>query len=239
LGYVVAFDTSLSEQSLLKADNLSVLEVVSTHMINDPFIQHLAERLQAPLPGPEAQFRMAHVARRHAATPPPNARQAGVLALFYPKALDWHIVLIEREQNNPNDRHGGQISFPGGKHETGDATLMHTALREAEEEVGAPAEQVQVLGALTPLYIPVSNFQVNPFVGFLSDMPTFRLQTEEVRSILEVDFHTLRAPHTRQSTTIRIASNMALSNVPYFNVQGKVVWGATAMILNELLELSA
>ena len=202
----------------------------------DDFINKIADRLRQPLPGAEAQYKLAHVSRHHAPTPPDDVRQAAVLALFYLKADDWHIVLIERESSNPNDRHGGQIGLPGGKYETSDASLQDTALREAEEEVGVDASRVEVLGALTELYIPVSNFQVNPYVGFTNYTPNFSPQIEEVRAILEVPFRVFQQPEALRSTDLRITPNITLRNVPYFAVQDKIVWGATAMMLSELIE---
>jgi len=203
----------------------------------DDFIQTLADRLQQPLPGQDAQFKMAHAARRTAVSMPPDARQAGVLALFYPKDKEWHLVFIERDSSNPNDRHGGQISFPGGKYEVGDETPANTALREAQEEIGVDPAKIEILGALTNLYIPVSNFQANPFVGFTSETPNFVPQEREVRSILEVPFSLLQQPDIIQYIDLQLAQNMTLREVPHFNLFGKVVWGATAMMLSELLEV--
>ena len=202
------------------------------------FISHLHHQLQQPLPGYAAQHRMAHAVRRSNPVPPVDARIASVLALFYPKESQWHIVLIERESSNPNDRHGGQISFPGGRYEEADVDLSHTALREAEEEVGVDAQKVTVLGRLTDLYIPVSNFLVNPFVGYMEATPIFNPQLEEVRSILEVPFSLLNDPQTIRSKDMHLAENIVLRNVPFFNVFDKVVWGATAMMLSELLEVA-
>lgn len=203
----------------------------------DDLIQRLAKRLQQPLPGREVQYKMAHAARQSDVPVPPDARQAAVLALFYPKNGEWHLVFIERDSSNPNDRHGGQISFPGGKYEKGDKTLANTALREAQEEVGVDPEKIELLGALTDLYIPVSNFQANPFVGFTSETPTFVPQVSEVRAILEVPFSLLQQPEVVQTIDLQLAQNLILQRVPYFNLFGKVVWGATAMMLNELLAI--
>lgn len=201
------------------------------------FITDLSNKLQQPLPGQEAQFKMAHLARRNAVPPPPNARQAAVLALFFPKNTDWHLVFIERDSSNPNDRHGGQISFPGGKYEESDTNLQYTAIREAHEEVGVHPEKVEIIGELTDLYIPVSNFKVNPFVGFVDYTPTFQPQVEEVSDVLEVPFELLRDYSIQKTTDLRIANNITLRGVPYFDIFGKVLWGATAMMLSELLEV--
>ena len=202
------------------------------------FIAHLEKRLQSGLPGQEAQFRMAHVARGSFAGSVPNdARPAAVLALFYPSNDAWRIVLIERESHNPRDRHKGQISFPGGAFEQQDRSLADTALREAEEEIGVDASAIQLLGQLSSLYIPVSNFNVHPFVGFLEKTPLFRPQPREVKAVLEAPFQLFLEPQNRSLTTIEVHENFSLSDVPFFNVHGKVVWGATAMIMSELLEI--
>jgi 8-oxo-dGTP pyrophosphatase MutT (NUDIX family) len=203
----------------------------------DKLISHLSQRLQGPLPGQKAQYKMAHAVRRRTTPPPDNARMAGVLALLYPKSDSWHMVFIERPKRE-DDRHGGQISFPGGRREKEDNNLMDTALREAEEEVGVKAEHIQLLGPLTELYIPVSNYLVNPYVGFLDYAPVFRPQPDEVHAILEVPFTDFLHPGNRQKTNIKISPKITLRQVPYFNVKGKVIWGATAMMMSELVELS-
>lgn len=203
----------------------------------ESFIHQLRANLQQPLPGKTAQYKMAHAVRRSHVEPPEDARRAAVLALFYPKNEQLHIVLIERESSNPNDRHRGQIGLPGGRYEPQDQTMKNTALREAEEEVGVDANTVQVLGQLSKLYIPVSNFLVYPFVGYTTSTPEFTPQPEEVRAILEVPFSRFLDPSNLQKTNMDLAQNITLRDVPFFSVSGKVVWGATAMMLSELLEV--
>lgn len=205
--------------------------------MQEAFIERLQKKLhRGVLPGPEAQYRMAHVGRRHAPAPPPNARLASVLALFFPKNEAWHLVLIERVTNR-DDRHSGQISFPGGRYEEADGSLADTALREAEEEVGVDAGKVEILGRLTELYIPVSNYRVSPFVGFVDFQPRFRPEVAEVAGVLEVPYTLLADPCAVQYTDLRVTENITLRGVPYYNVFGKMVWGATAMMLSELLDL--
>lgn len=203
------------------------------------FIHHIERQLQKPLPGRDAQFKMAHVARSVYEGPPPaDAMQAAVLALFFFKQNSWRIALIERESGNVRDRHRGQISFPGGRRDETDAGLQATALREAEEEIGVPASKIKLLGALTSLYIPVSNFHVHPFVGILEDYspPPFIPQAGEVKNILEPAFEVFTNPSTRHITSIQVGENLVLPKVPCFNIEGNIVWGATAMMLSELLE---
>jgi 8-oxo-dGTP pyrophosphatase MutT (NUDIX family) len=211
-------------------------------MTTTTFIADLKEKFKQPLPGYTAQDKMSHATRKFYRKPPEDARIACVLALFYPKnkiagGKEWTMVLIERESSNPNDRHGGQISFPGGKLEDYDESLEQGALREAEEEVGVKAKEIEILGALTELYIPVSNFLVYPFVGYLDYEPMFIPQVSEVRSIVEVPIADLRKAETRKNKDLKAGKNITIKGVPYFDVDGHVVWGATAMILSELLEV--
>ena len=206
--------------------------------MEDPFIKMLEKRLQASLPGREAQYRMAHAIRHHyPPTSVENAQKAGVLALFYPKNEEWNIVLIERDSSNPNDRHRGQISFPGGRFEPADGNLAGTALREAEEEIGIDSKDVKLLGPLTNLYIPVSNFHVSPYVGVMNYVPDFSPQASEVKSILEIPFKLFLDPSNVQEKDMTVGANLTLKGVPFFHIHNKTIWGATAMMLNELLEV--
>ncbi len=204
--------------------------------MNPDFIQLLEQKLRQPLPGREAQLKMAHTTRHLSLSAPPQSKKAGVLATFFLKNQKWHLVFIERIQNE-KDRHGGQIGFPGGKFEPKDQTLKNTALREAEEEVGIARGDVKILGQLTNLYIPVSNFEVYPFVGFLNYEPAYKLQKEEVSNVLEVPLSHFKNPFIKGMTTIRIGKHLTLNQVPYFDMYGKVLWGATAMIMSELIEV--
>ena len=210
-------------------------EMIST----DPFIEELRERLARPLPGMEAQFKMAFARRaeelRRNPTPPPDARVACVLNLLHRHDGHWRTVLIQRTEN-PRDRHSGQVSFPGGRYEESDGDLVNVALRETHEEVGVSPLQVEVLGRLTELYIPVSNFVVHPFVGVLLGPADFSLQAGEVEAILTPPLHLFAQPENRKITDLTVAQGVTLKGVPYFDVEGRVVWGATAMILSEFLE---
>lgn len=203
--------------------------------MTENLISRLEEKLQRPLPGRPAQYQMAHAVRQDTPPPPPNAREAGVLALLFPKAQDWYLTLILRQNNNPNDRHGGQVSFPGGKREQADVDLRATALREAEEEVGVDRSNVQLLGALSELYIPVSNFRVQPYVGFMDHQPLFTPQPDEVQEVLEVPFRQFLDRGTRRKKDLQLYPQLTLRDVPYFDVHDQTVWGATAMMISELV----
>jgi 8-oxo-dGTP pyrophosphatase MutT (NUDIX family) len=205
-----------------------------------PWIESLRARLEGPLPGRPAQFKMASLRRLEelgeSPVPAPDHRVACVLVLLHWQNGRWHTVLIERTAN-PRDRHSGQISFPGGRHEPGDPSLADAALREAHEEVGVPPAQVRLLGALTDLYIPVSNFVVHPFVGLLTRPAALRPQPGEVEAILTPPLLAFDRAESRRVTDITLGSGLILQRVPYFDVDGRIVWGATAMILSEFMEL--
>ena len=205
-------------------------------------IEELRYRLTQPLPGRDAQLRMAFAQRaeqlRLHPTTPDNARIACVTVLLWQNNLDWHTVLIQRTAN-PLDRHSGQVSFPGGKHEQSDGSLAHTALREAEEEIGIASSQMEILGGLTDLYIPVSNFIVHPFVGLLSGEPQFLPQPGEVESILTPPVKHFQQEENKVFRELVVGTGILLRDVPCYLVEGRAVWGATAMIMSEFLEILA
>jgi 8-oxo-dGTP pyrophosphatase MutT (NUDIX family) len=202
------------------------------------FVQKIQTALEKPLPGQEAQFKMAHSFRKEASgTIPGNAKEAAVMLLLFLKNDNWHTALIQRTMME-NDQHSGQVSFPGGKKEASDSSYADCAKRETFEEIGVASELIQILGALTPLYIPVSNFQVFPFVGFLEEEPVWNKQMSEVSEIIHVPITHFLEKENKKITTVK-GKGFSLENTPYFDVNGKVVWGATAMILSEFCEIQA
>lgn len=162
-----------------------------------------------------------------------NARRGGVLILFYAKDNEVHIPLMERQDYDGT--HSGQISLPGGKIEKQDRSIVQTALRETEEEIGVERQKVEVLGTLSDLYIPPSNFRVTPVVGFIEEMPSFVLDSREVKSLIETPLSRIVHPEYRKWTQLNVR-NYRL-HTPYFDIEDRVVWGATAMILSELAEI--
>ncbi|MCF8239154.1 MAG: CoA pyrophosphatase [Saprospiraceae bacterium] len=177
---------------------------------------------------------MAHVGRYpHPTTPPEDARDAGVLMLLYPRDEEVYTVFIRRAGRIEQDKHKGQISFPGGKREEVDTDMAASAVRETEEEIGVDRQRIRVLRELTPLYIPVSNFLVHPFVGLAEERPFFTPQPDEVDGILEVPLRDILDPDKKQYTDIPIHAGFILRDVPYYHLDDQIVWGATAMILSE------
>ena len=163
--------------------------------------------------------------------PAEPARQSAVLVLLYPRRDELHLPLIVRPTYD--GAHSGQVAFPGGGFEEGDANLTATALRETEEELGIAPQDVQVLGELTQLYIRPSNYQVHPTVGRIAYRPAFQPNVREVAQLLEVPLNTLLDPAHLRRERWQLQDRSAL--VPFFAIQGQTIWGATAMILSELL----
>ncbi len=207
----------------------------------ESFINHIKHRLSEPLPGRAAQYKMASMRRLEELgfnpVSPPDAKVACVLNLLHLDAGGrWRTVLIQRT-DNPRDRHSGQVSFPGGRYEESDGDLVNVALREAHEEVGVSPLEVQVLGRLTELYIPVSNFVVHPFVGLLLGRADFRPQPGEVDAVLTPDLGVFARPENKKTADLTVANGVTIKSVPYFDVEGRIVWGATAMIMSEFMEV--
>jgi 8-oxo-dGTP pyrophosphatase MutT (NUDIX family) len=165
---------------------------------------------------------------------PRNARPSAVLSLLFPHEDKLHVLLIRRISDGK--AHSGQIGFPGGKQDDSDADLKATALREAHEEVGILSTEVDILGSLTPLYIPVSNFQVYPFVAFAQQKPVYAISQSEVDEIIEIPLHQLF--HADNKTVVNVTSPVMpeiLRSVRAYKLNsGSIIWGATAMILSEL-----
>ncbi len=162
-------------------------------------------------------------------------KRAGVMALFYPSIQNTtQLLLILRKTYQ--GVHSNQIGFPGGKVEKSDKDLLHTALRETSEEVGVPENSVTVLKQLTEVYIPPSNFLVQPFVGLYETPRPFIIQEEEVEALVEVrlDDFLNEQNEIAQRLTTSYANNIL---VPAFKLNGYTVWGATAMMLNEIKDL--
>lgn len=160
-----------------------------------------------------------------------NAKKAAVLALFYPNSQGKTCFLLTLRANY-NGTHASQISFPGGKFDSSDVSIKNTALREAHEEVGIQPDDVHIFKQMTDVFIPPSNFMVSPFLGLLNYTPTLT-KNEEVEENIVVLLEDLLNENAFSTTivTTSYAKNML---VPCFNLSNCVVWGATAMMLNEI-----
>ncbi len=195
-------------------------------------IEQLEERLKQPLPGAAAHEPLRATPTglvkpkfEHKVPPKPGS----VLILLYQDGLDLKFPLTKRQEYL--GAHSGQISLPGGKAEP-DEDYIETALREAEEEIGISRKQVRVIGKLSQFFVIPSNFMVTPVVAFAEQKPMFTPQLSEVTRILEGDVATLLRDNAVQTKEI-VAAKIYPMLAPHFEIEGEVVWGATAMMLNE------
>ncbi|MBX7125221.1 MAG: CoA pyrophosphatase [Cyclobacteriaceae bacterium] len=153
-----------------------------------------------------------------------------MLILLYPELGQVHFPLTRRHAYTGT--HGGQVSLPGGKAEPGESAI-ETALREAKEEVGLNAQSVKVLGQLSDFFVIPSNFMVTPVVGVTETPPEFQADPVEVKHIFTGTLEALVQDDAVRTSTITVAGQFTLE-APHFEIQGEMVWGATAMMLNEL-----
>ena len=197
------------------------------------FIDELNQRLQQPLPGISAHNTMASETRLKLKMPSPNerTRESAVLILFYPSDNQIFIPLILRPQYD--GVHGGQMAFPGGRAEKEDENLIRTALREAQEEIGIRISDVKILGKLTKLFIPPSNFYVQPVIGYMTRKPEFYPDPREVDKVIEISLEDLKNPDKIGRKTLNVRGLEI--DTPFYDILETTVWGATAMMIAELL----
>lgn len=205
-------------------------------MINNTVtIDQIKHSLKQPLPGEAAQKRMApsHRGSLLNGSDYSDPRNSAVLISLFPSNDGLSTLFIKRATYD--GIHSGQISFPGGKIEEQDDSLIQTALREAQEEVGINPCDVEVLGILTPLFIPVSNMLVLPVVGLLRNKPELHLNLQEVEYTIIVPIDHLKNPQNQSVKTIEIRNDKIIA--PFFSYKEEAIWGATAMIVSEFIEL--
>ena len=164
-----------------------------------------------------------------------DSKRAAVAVLLYPNSEGYIHMLYIKRPAHPLDKHSGQISFAGGQQEEEDESFQETALREMHEELGIDPKVVTILGPLSSIYVYVSDFYVEPYVMYMDAPPTLVLQESEVAFTIDVPLRQL-LEQASLKTTIAIRGT-ELPNVPYYDLNGDVLWGATAMITSELLEI--
>jgi len=201
-------------KSVVKIKHLELFGEISHAKMSPPYRLELAEKMKAKSK---------------------NAKKAGVLALFYPNSKDeTYLVLILRKTYK--GVHSAQVGFPGGKYEEEDKDLMTTAIRETEEEVGVPEKLITVIKTMSPLYIPPSNFMVHPFIGISETTPSFVKEDDEVEAIIEVKLVDFLENSNVITKRVPTSFNVEV-DVPAFQLNGHIVWGATAMMLGEIKDL--
>jgi 8-oxo-dGTP pyrophosphatase MutT (NUDIX family) len=200
-----------------------------------PIPDILRTRLAEPLPGLEAQLRMAP---RPRVWPEPGAvlRPAAALLLVYEHHGEWHIPLTVRSASLR--QHTSQVALPGGRLDRPDESPEQAALREAYEEIGVAPASVDVLGRLTPLPIAISGHLLHPVVGVSAVRPPFAIAADEVERLIELKVDRLLEPDAvAWEERVRSLPPHGLMQVPFFEIEGARVWGATAMVLAEFAAL--
>ena len=169
-------------------------------------------------------------AQTAAALEPPGALESAVLVPLVDAGDELHIVLTRRRDDMRS--HAGEYSFPGGRRDPGEKTLMHTALRETHEEVGIQPSSVQVIGALQPTATIATSWSLHPFVGVVPQSAAYIAGVEEVAEVLELPLLDLLASRTRR----RLSRRDVAFRTTVYPIGERVIWGATARILADLAE---
>ncbi len=202
------------------------------------FADLLSKRLKNGLPGSEAQDIMAPSNRRELvklSTDADKARPSSILIILYPDSMgDISTVFIKRVEYP--GVHSGQIAFPGGKFETEDTSLLQTALRETKEEIGLEIPENLVAGKLTNLYVPPSNYIISPYVAVLDKIPLLNPDFIEVAEAFSVPLSHFLSPESRVVRSYKTNSGIEIP-IPGFTFGNYFIWGATAMIFSEFLEV--
>jgi 8-oxo-dGTP pyrophosphatase MutT (NUDIX family) len=202
------------------------------------FLKYVPKLIEVTLPASEAHYKMAPLERiesmKNLKTSNINPKSAAVMMLFYPKMGRTHLVLIVR--NSYEGVHSAQIAFPGGKYESKDENFQITALRETHEEIGIPPDSIEIIMPFTNLYIQPSNFMVYPFLGICREEIIFIPDSNEVANIIELPLSDFL--NDNLIVSVKLSTSYATDiAIPAFKIKEHIVWGATAMMLNELKEV--
>ena len=189
-------------------------------------------RFQQALPGESAHDAFAPYRKNFESQAEAIRKKAAVGIHFYQENDDWYFLLIER--STYDGKHSAQMAFPGGKPEESDPHLEFTARRESEEELGIPSNQGEKIAELSMVWIPVSSFEVTPFVFLHAERPRIEINQREVAQYFEVKVDDLLDEASVSKTTIHVNEQVRMKDIPCFILNEKIVWGATALILAEL-----
>ena len=199
----------------------------------------LKQKFQLPLPGLASHLKMAPKHRVqdliNKNDDARNAQKSAVLILFFQESNELKMIVIRR--SSYVGIHSGQIAFPGGRFEVEDIDVQTTALREIEEEIGILREDIEIIGRLSDIYVPPSNFLISVFAGYLNEKPIYKMQEREVDEVIEIPVTEFFKPDVIKQKDFYVNSIKAASNASYFDVSNAEIWGASAMVISELLDI--
>jgi len=206
--------------------------------MRENFLENLVDVIKKGIPGEDAHLKMSPLNRgrsSQAIIGNTTYKESAVAVILYPNNQSIECVLTQRQEYK--GKHSGQISFPGGKKEAVDIHIEYTARRETYEEIGIPIANGILVCELTSVYIPVSDFLIKPFIYFHEELPILSPNDREVAEIFTFKLEELLDQNSFSTLSFEIAPGITKDNIPCFTLNGKNVWGATALILNELREI--
>lgn len=206
-------------------------------MANNNFINSLKRSVKQDLPSFNAHKLMMPEIRLkefEKTNPDNNTIKSAVLLLLFEKNNQLYLIFIKRQKYD--GIHSGQIAFPGGKFENNDKTLTTTALRETYEEIGISPSQIEIIGQLSELFIPPSNFLVQPFIGYTKQIPDYKINDYEVEVVFEVSINEIIYANPINNVEFELFNNQTIK-APCYIFENHKIWGATSMILNELITI--
>jgi 8-oxo-dGTP pyrophosphatase MutT (NUDIX family) len=204
-------------------------------MLNNTFLKKLIYQVSHQLPGEDSHLEMSPLYRMKSSVAlaiNSNYKESAVAVILYLERDTIYGIVTQR--NEYNGQHSGQISFPGGKKDENDLDLRATALRESFEEIGVNTAYLEFVGELTPVYIPVSNFKMSPFLFYCQSRPQTSPDPREVAEIIHFEIQQLLNENNVGTTEIKLPDGTIRKEIPCFHLENKVIWGATAIVLNEL-----
>ena len=202
--------------------------------------EELISLFQQPLPGEDTHIEFAPVRGRTSEFLASGGayRESAVAIVLFPFNNDQGLGVLVTQRQQYEGKHSGQLSFPGGKKETSDPDLLYTAIRECQEEIGLTLTESQLVGKLSKVYIPVSGFLIDPYVFFLNDLPdTFELSEREVYSLHKIALTPLFKDEAIERRDVEVLPGRIVPDIPHFVQENVAIWGATALLLNELKAL--
>jgi 8-oxo-dGTP pyrophosphatase MutT (NUDIX family) len=163
------------------------------------------------------------------------AKKSAVMILLFHEGEKLKVVFIRRSFYV--GIHAGQMAFPGGRFEESDVTVEETAFREIEEEIGITRDKIELLGRISDIYVPPSNFLISVFVGYLSEKPFYTPDEREVAEVIEVDFEDFLKPENIAVKDFHVPSVNHAVTAPYYQTTHCDIWGASAMVVSELVDM--